>query len=360
MTSRHLTRRRLFEMVGLGTGGLAVSLAGCTAGDTGTGETTEDNATDDMASETEREDTEANETEAAEEEENLDSLPNGAVVFVYDDGPIEDYTQAFPVHQEFDAPATTGIISDRIGRSADWMDVEHLEELAAAGWEICSHTTRHMPLAAYELVQGTEPEDTAIYAEEERHGYQEGEVVEITDGDRSVSREVAGLGREADGTLPVVLEQPVGESFTAHHAVIRFPEDQMRETLGKSRRDLEELGFEVNTLLAPYDSFDEWSMEFVPEYYEGVSNARHGSRINDPDEFDPYQTRRHYFIEFTTREAVQQDLTEIADRGALGVLGAHTFKEEVSQERIRETLEWVDERGIEVLTFREAIERFTN
>lgn len=365
MTGRDLTRRHFLGTVGTGTGGLTVSLAGCTADDASTDETIRDDDTDDgerSSDEEEVNDTDGDTegTEDAEEEESLDPPENGAVVFVYDDGPIEDYTQAFPAHQEFDAPATTGIVSGWIGQSDDWMDVEHLEELAAAGWEICSHTTQHMPLAAYELTEDVGPEDTAIHAEEYRHGHTDGLTIEITDGDRSVSREVAGLGGEPGGNRSVLLEQSVGDSFAASNTVIRHPEEQMHEALGESRRELEEFGFEINTLLAPYDDFDEWSMEFVPEYYDGVANARIGSRINDPAGVDPFQTQRFYFIEFTTREAVQQDLDEIAEDGALGVFGAHTFKEEVTEERIRETLEWVDERGIEVITLREAIERFTH
>lgn len=111
----------------------------------------------------------------------------------------------------------------------------------------------------------------------------------------------------------------------------------MHEALGESHRALEELGSAVDTLFAPYDNFDEYSRTFVDKYYDGVVNARHGSRVNDPDGFDPYQTRRDYFIEFTSRKAVKQDLDEIAARGALGVIGAHTFK--VTKDRIRETLE---------------------
>lgn len=363
MTGFDMTRRHFLGTVGTGTGGLAVSVAGCTADDASTDETVSDVDTEDgerSLDEAEKNDTDGDreETEDAEEE-SLDPPENGAIVFVYDDGPIEDYTQAFPVHQEFNAPATTGIVSEYVGRSDDWMDVEHLEELAAAGWEICSHTTRHLPLAAFELTEDAEPENTAIHAEEHRHGHPVGLTVEITDGNRSVLRDVAGLGGDSGGTRPVLLEQPVGDLFAAGETVIRYPEEQMHEALGESRRELEQFGFEINTLLAPYDAFDEWSMQFVPEYYDGVSNARHGSRINDPDGFDPYATRRHYFIEFTTREVVQQDLDEIADRGALGVMGAHTVKEEVTEGRIRETLEWVDERDIEVMTLREAIERFT-
>lgn len=297
------------------------------------------------------------------DDETLDPPEGGAVVFVYDDGPMEDYTQAFSAHQEFDAPATVGIVSEWIGREdyqdAGCLGVDHLEELADAGWEIASHTVEHTAVGMFELVEGTDPEDERVYPEQIRHGYHRGKDLEVTDGDRTVDRTVVDYGADDVGRY-IEFDESLGESFAAGTTVVRYPPTDMHEFLGKSKRELERLGFSVDTLLAPYDNFDEYSLEFVGEYYDGIANARHGSRVNDPDGFDPYRTRRDYFIEFTSRESVKRDLDEIADRGALGVFGAHTFKEGVTEDRIRETLEWIDERDIEVMTLREAIARFAD
>lgn len=351
---RVLASRR--AVLGVGAAGLA-GLAGCLGSDTGD---VEETAPDDDNEGEGDDDASANETD---EEASPDPPEGGAVVFVYDDGPMEDYTQALPVHREFDAPATTGIVSEWIGREdymdAGCMDVEHLEELVDAGWEIASHTTEHTAVGSFELVEDAGPEDDHVYPEEIRHGYHRGKALEVTNGDRTVHRIVADYGSDGVGKY-IEFDEPLGEPFAAGETVVRYPEDQMHASLGESKRELERLGFEVDTLLAPYDNFDDYSREFVGEYYDGVANAEHGSRINDRDGFDPYRTCRDYFIEFTSRESVRRDLDEIAKRGALGVFGAHAFKDEVSKERIRETLEWIDERGIEVLTLREAIARFAD
>lgn len=289
------------------------------------------------------------------------SRGNGAVVFVYDDGPIEDYTQAFPAHQKFDAPASTGIVTDWIGREdfmgTDWMDVEHLRELEDAGWEILSHTTEHTALGSFELTVDVAPEDGRIYPTRNRHGYFRGKDLEVTDGERTVRRTVADYGTDDRGPY-IDLDEPLGAAFAAGETVERYPKDHMEEFLAESKRELESYGFEVDGVLCPYDSCDEWTVEFVREHYEANANANHGSRINDPDEYDPHETNRDYFIEFTAREEVESDLDEIAARDALGVIGAHTFKEEVTEARIYETLQWIDDRGIEVITLREAASRF--
>jgi peptidoglycan/xylan/chitin deacetylase (PgdA/CDA1 family) len=150
-----------------GPGGIA-SLAGCLASERREDDADsidESNETDDEGQTNESQTDEDESVEQPTDDDEGDPTPpsfpdGGAVVFVYDDGPMEDYTQAFPAHQAFDAPATTGIVSEWIGLEAfmdnDWMDVDHLETLVDAGWEIASHTTAHTSLASFELVESAD------------------------------------------------------------------------------------------------------------------------------------------------------------------------------------------------------------
>lgn len=348
MNKSAFSRRRILSLGAIG----IASFAGCVgSSDNGSKETSNDESSnDEMDSD--------NETDPDPEKSESKGLPEkGAVVFVYDDGPMKDYTQAFPAHQAFDAPATTGIITERIGlqnyNGHDWMGVKQLKELEAAGWEIASHTTEHSVVGTYELVEDADPGDDRVYPEEIRHGYWTSKDLEITDGEITVTRTIVGYDEDDLGQY-IELDESLDESFTRGETVTRFGEEAMHEALGESKRKLESLGFEIDSFLAPYDNFDDYSRKFAREYYNGIANAEHGSRINDPDEFDPFYTYRDYFIEFSSPDSVKADLDEIADQGALGVFGAHTYKEEVTEERIYEALEWVDERGIEVLTLRKA------
>ncbi|WIV67433.1 polysaccharide deacetylase family protein [Natrialbaceae archaeon AArc-T1-2] len=360
--SQEPSRRRFIGAAGAGTIGTTVTV-GCLRGSTddetsgdpnGEGESDGDDAgdADDAVDEDDVDDPPAG------EEDDAPSIDGGAIVFVYDDGPIEDYDAAFPVHQEFDAPASAGIVTEWMGREdyngTDWMGVEELEELAAAGWEITSHTTAHTALGEFELVADAGPDDVRVYPEQRNHGFHHGHEIEVTDGEKSVRRTVVGSDHDDTGGY-LEFDEPLGESFRAGETVERHPEDVMHAFLGESKRELEDLGFEVDTLLAPYDIADEWTIEIAREYYDGIANVRPGSMINDPDTFDPFETRRDYFIEFTSPETVRDELDRVAEEEAIGVVGAHTFKEEVTSDRIRETLEWVDERDLEVLTFRDAI-----
>ncbi len=350
-------RRRFLGAVGLGT---VTMTAGCTglldgddsSGDDSDGETSDDGSADD---------TDGNESE--DEHEDVPDIDGGAVAFVYDDGPIEDYEQAFPVHQEFDAPASAGIVTEWVGREdyngTDWMTEEQLEELADAGWEIMAHTTAHTALAEFELVEAVEPDDTRIYPEARNHGFHQVFDLEITDGENQVRRTITGSSEDEIGEY-IEFDEPIGESFAAGETVERYPEDLMHEFLGDCQQELESMGFEVDTLLAPYDVVDDWAIEFAEEYYDGIANVNPGSMINDPDNFDPFDTNRDYFIEFTTPDTVQEQLDQVAGQEGIGIIGAHTFKDEVTEERIRETLEWVEERELTVVTFRDAIRAAAN
>ncbi|QLD89077.1 polysaccharide deacetylase family protein [Natronomonas salina] len=348
---RGVQRRRVLATAA-GVAGLAgcLSFASTESPSTETATPTDDDEFSDPGTETETPD------------DDPEPFPDGgAVAFVYDDGPLSDYTKAFPAHRAFDAPATSCIVPEWIGTSrstGEMMAVDHLEELAAAGWEIASHTSGHEPLGSFELTADAAAGDSRVYPAEIRHGHHPGKPVEITDGDRTVATTVAGSGRDESGESYVELAESLDTAFAAGDSEIRHPPELMAETLQESKQALERRGFEVSTLLAPYDQFDAYSARFASEYYEVVANGDHGSIITYPGEYEPLWTQRDYFVEYTSRETVQSALDEVAATGGLGVLGAHTFKEEVTEARIRETLEWIEDRGIEVLTMGEAARRF--
>lgn len=291
--------------------------------------------------------------------EEVEEIPdNGVVAFVYHDGPIEDYELALPVHEEFDVPATTCPVTNWIGRQ-DRLDEGHLQELADAGWEIGSHTTDHSTLGAFTLVEDAEPGDTRVYAESHRHGIHAGYRVELTDGDTSATYTAADYDDDSNGDRYVKLAEPIDTAFTAGESVIRYPQQQVERALADSKAELEDMGFSVETLLAPYDDFDAYARPLVEEHYEFVANADQSRpRVNYPFDFDPYGLGHQYFLEFMTPSSVEYELDDIAGSSGLGVFGTHTFEDGFSQEGLRTTLEAIEERDITVLTLQEAGRRY--
>lgn len=74
-----------------------------------------------------------------------DPLPERPVVITFDDGALDVYQNAFPIMQKLGFVGTFYIVSNRL-KSADFVNVNQLREMIAAGWEIGSHSRSHIDL----------------------------------------------------------------------------------------------------------------------------------------------------------------------------------------------------------------------
>ena len=79
-------------------------------------------------------------------------LPARPVVITFDDGDVSVYEQAFPVMREFGFRGVTYLVVNYVG-AAGYMNVEQLKELAAANWEMGSHSMTHSDLTASTRVE---------------------------------------------------------------------------------------------------------------------------------------------------------------------------------------------------------------
>jgi len=68
------------------------------------------------------------------------------IVIQFDDGYMDNYTNAFPLFQRYNKVATVGMITGLIGgqlTGKDMLTAAQLREMSADGWEIASHTVSH-------------------------------------------------------------------------------------------------------------------------------------------------------------------------------------------------------------------------
>jgi peptidoglycan/xylan/chitin deacetylase (PgdA/CDA1 family) len=75
-------------------------------------------------------------------------LPAHPIVISFDDGNLDVYQNAFPRMQAYGFIGVAYIIADAL-HADGYMDPEQLKELAAAGWEIGSHSMTHSDLRKY-------------------------------------------------------------------------------------------------------------------------------------------------------------------------------------------------------------------
>lgn len=82
---------------------------------------------------------------------NNEPIPEKSVVITFDDGYMDNYTNAFPILKEFDMNATFFIISDfSISNKVDgsrFMSASEIKEMSDYGMDIQSHTVSHLELA---------------------------------------------------------------------------------------------------------------------------------------------------------------------------------------------------------------------
>jgi len=73
-------------------------------------------------------------------------LPEKSVVISFDDGRMDIYENAFPIMQKYDFTGIFYVLSGGLGDKG-LVDVAELQEMAAAGWEIGSHSNSHADLS---------------------------------------------------------------------------------------------------------------------------------------------------------------------------------------------------------------------
>ncbi|WP_449289503.1 polysaccharide deacetylase family protein [Natronococcus jeotgali] len=100
-----------------------------------------DSERDHTGSEPATQDGTGNETERDDENSVLEDS-EGMLVFTYDDSPLEDYTLAYEVHQEYGAPGCTAACPGLMEERDAYLDPAQLREMQDDGWGVLSHTYR--------------------------------------------------------------------------------------------------------------------------------------------------------------------------------------------------------------------------
>ncbi|WP_255194934.1 polysaccharide deacetylase family protein [Halorarius litoreus] len=273
------------------------------------------------------------------------------LVFTYDDGYVEDYTQTFAVHRQLDAPACAAVPSANVGRSEKFLSQSQLTEMAEAGWEVMSHGVAHEALGQVTLTERVSADDTKLYTDSTVLSRTPHEV-EVFAGDTRATGTLTGDGE--DGSY-LQLESALGTSFESG-ASVRFTEDVVRDTLSKSKQSLSDRGFDVDSMVLPYGRYDERALSLIQEYYDSVANVQRGG-LNSTAAIRPYRLSRAYFDEDRMSESeLTSFMDRVVSRKSLGLLGGHSRNPALTGERIKLAIELAQERDIEIVTMRTALQ----
>ena len=79
-------------------------------------------------------------------------LPPRPIIITFDDGNLNTYTTAFPIMQKYGFTGVVYIVGRYMGAD-QFMNADQIQEMAAAGWEVGSHTMTHSDLTLLEPQQ---------------------------------------------------------------------------------------------------------------------------------------------------------------------------------------------------------------
>ena len=74
-------------------------------------------------------------------------LPPRPILITFDDGHLNNYTTAFPIMQKYGFTGVLYIVANYMGTD-QYMNADQIKEMAAAGWEVGSHSVNHLDLTS--------------------------------------------------------------------------------------------------------------------------------------------------------------------------------------------------------------------
>lgn len=77
-------------------------------------------------------------------------LPPRPILITFDDGHSNNYTTAFPIMKKYGFTGILYIVGNYMGTD-EYMTADQIKEMAAAGWEVGSHSMSHSDLTILEL-----------------------------------------------------------------------------------------------------------------------------------------------------------------------------------------------------------------
>jgi peptidoglycan/xylan/chitin deacetylase (PgdA/CDA1 family) len=76
-------------------------------------------------------------------------LPARPIIISFDDGNLDNYTNAFPIMKKYGFTGAAYIVGRYVGAN-NYLNADQIKEMAAAGWEVGSHSMSHVDLTVLE------------------------------------------------------------------------------------------------------------------------------------------------------------------------------------------------------------------
>lgn len=293
------------------------------------------------------------------------TFPPPMLVIMYDDGAVEDYEVAFPVHQRHGVPGVVAANSSTLNTPHN-LTVDQLKEMENAGWEVVNHGKYHAALDNRKVERKINRGDTKIHV---HLPYRVKEQYEYLLYNQMTGREevvdVVNIHVNHDNRKRGYLEIESGteNAYPVRGTYLRLTPGAAREEIVTGKKELLDLGFNVTNYTYSYNAYEDWSKEMVSRYHNASRSNTGGkllfNRINrEPlNRYALYST--NFEIDKISDEQINFLLGQTARNGGLTILWAHTWSDNFTRERLNRIIRLAKEKNIQIVTLEEAINIFS-
>lgn len=291
------------------------------------------------------------------------------LVMSYDDGPAEDYTKTFPVHQAYGVPATFCPIIDNLVKGIGLTKAQILE-MSAAGHEFCTHGYHHLSLdtisgVPYALASPVTAGDTVMtFAGIWQNAEWFAPVMPLNS---LTPKGVIEEGTNKEEFTPVSrtdstfeLASPLQNSYSTG-ALIYHSEDTLYVQLEYARQVLESYGVPVHGIIYPGSGHSARVRNSASNYLRYARAGWHFSESNpnQPTDSDLYRLGSQEFADTRITEAEISAMMDGAVAGnKLLFLHSHSYYTFFTQSRIAFVIETAQAKGLEIKTMGQALKEF--
>jgi peptidoglycan/xylan/chitin deacetylase (PgdA/CDA1 family) len=285
------------------------------------------------------------------------------VSMTFDDGLSGTYRYAYPILKKYGYPGTAGIIyAQLLSQNDDYMTVEQVLDLQKNGWEIASHSMTHKRPTEIPTFYRDEPLKGWILEDKQKGifqaGYEYPLISCIFDNDVSLKRFYSyNQMQNEPGSYyfdQIIQELHVRPLHNGQPAKLNIRAGSYEREMEYSDRELEKLGFKVNTFITPYNYWTKALRGVSIKYYDYVVTGFETD--NRSDKFDPhFITRTEVHSDDTVEELMRLIEEKAIQSDDWVVLCMHEIGDGIgwepwSAQKLEQLCSWLKKEGVRVVT----------
>jgi len=301
-------------------------------------------------------------------------IPKSTMVISYDDSAQEDYTLAFPVHQQYGVPGEINCISDFMlglgtyshGGTNLPLTIEQAIEMQEFGFEVTVQGKRHVSLGLERVYKDIVAGDNKLYmGTAHRWTHALPLKILVTSKNNANQEEVYAIDKGVDpedGREYLITEQPFLYSYPFGYAGFRITDEEVETEIKGCMDALTDMGLHVSKHHThPYSATNWATTRIIKKHCVSSRGGITGIMVpGGVDVFPTYQFRSNVEPTAYSQASIDLYLDDLRDSNGLSFVLEHSWSGGFSIANLAYLIEGALARGIDITTRTKALERFGN